>query len=65
MSEPFVCPRCGQRGDQLPGFKVRDLPEAVGFADDGGMTLVDSFECGSCGYGFVTPKGAIEIRKPE
>jgi len=63
MSEPLVCPKCQQKGNERPGFKVLPLPEAVGFADSE-MHLVDSFECNNCGFGFVVPKGRIEIRKP-
>lgn len=60
---PVICPECGQRGDERPGFRRRAYPEAVGFADSE-MHLVDSFECASCGYGFVVPKGSIEVRQP-
>lgn len=61
--EPVICPECGQRGDEPPGFRRRQYPEAVGFADSE-MHPVDSFECARCGYGFVVAKGAIEIRRP-
>jgi hypothetical protein len=61
--QPVVCPQCKQRGDERPGFRRRQYPEAVGF-DDGGMTPVDSFACNACGYGFVVPVGSIEVRQP-
>ena len=61
--QPVVCPQCGQRGDERPGFRRRQYPEAVGFADSD-MHPVDSWECCTCGYGFVTPKGMIEVRQP-
>jgi len=63
MSEPVVCPKCHQKGNARPGFKVLSLPEAVGFADSE-MHLVDSFRCNNCGFTFVTPIGRIEIRRP-
>lgn len=61
--QPVICPQCKQRGDEPPGFRRRAYPEAIGFADSD-MHLVDSFECARCGYGFVAPKGLIEVRKP-
>jgi hypothetical protein len=61
--QPVVCPKCGQRGDERPGFRRRQYPEAVGFADSE-MHPVDSFACNACGFGFVVPLGSIEVRQP-
>lgn len=68
--QPLICPECGQRGDERPGFRRRRYPEAVGVSPandhepDPGMVPVDSFECCTCGFGFVVPVGTIEVRRP-
>jgi DNA-directed RNA polymerase subunit RPC12/RpoP len=62
MSEPVICTKCGQKGNERPGFKILPFPEAVGFTDSD-MQMVDSFECNHCGFKFVAPKGVVEIRR--
>lgn len=59
-----ICPSCGQRGDERPGFAREPLPEAVGTVD-GGMMLVDAFRCQSCGHLLVVAAGSIEVRRPQ
>jgi len=61
---PFECPDCGQLGNERPGFRRAQVAvEAVGFADDEGMTMVEGFECLRCGRVVVVPVGSIEVRK--
>jgi predicted RNA-binding Zn-ribbon protein involved in translation (DUF1610 family) len=61
---PFECPQCGQLGTERPGFaRGGAAVEAVGFAGDDGMTMVESFTCLRCGRVAVVPVGAVEVRK--
>jgi len=60
--EPVVCKKCGQKGNERPGFRRLPFPEAVG--NDQDMMLVDSFQCNNCGTSFVVPIGSIQVRKP-
>jgi predicted RNA-binding Zn-ribbon protein involved in translation (DUF1610 family) len=62
-AKPFVCPSCGQRGDERPGFARRaSALEAIFVGDEG--VAVESFECLKCGRAIVLPVGSIEVRKP-
>lgn len=65
---PVVCPRCGQRADERPGFKLEDYEqlEAVIF-DEGtlvGPDLPQRLVCRNCGKTQSVPRGSIEVRRP-
>ncbi len=62
---PVVCPKCGQRADRRPGFRLTDAGADAVFVDDELAVLAPQYlDCLQCGHRSVVPGGSIEVRQP-
>jgi hypothetical protein len=55
------CPKCGQRADEPPGFRLTDDgPEAVFVHDQLVATDPEVLECRTCGHKRLVPRDSVE-----